>query len=176
LVLPGLTDAQWAQARALAELLVEWNTKVNVISRKDIDNVLHRHVLPTLAMAAALKIPPGALCLDVGTGGGLPGLPLAIAYPGPASSWWAPGKKIQVVRDMAERLGLRNVEARHARIQEVAERADFVVGRSVTALPRFLGWVRKNLAPPSPACPHAGIFYIKGGELESEIHELGILP
>lgn len=116
--------------------------------------------------------------MDVGTGGGLPGLPMAICYPEAKFVLLdARGKKITAVKDMAERLNLSNVEARHGRVEDVTEKFDFVLGRSVTALPQFVGWVTKNLKSPKDACSQeSGIFYIKGGDFVDELQELQVSP
>jgi 16S rRNA (guanine527-N7)-methyltransferase len=185
---PELTAAQWTQLEQLGALVQEWNGKVNVISRKDIENVLPRHVLPCMGIAKLLhKAPAGTRLMDVGTGGGFPGLPLAIACPHVRFLLVdSIGKKIRVVADMARRLGLSNVEARHTRVEEVRERFHFVTGRSVTAMARFVGWVQaKFVAEPlaaSAALPgvgaeiRGGILYIKGGigeDVKDQVEDLG---
>ncbi|EWM29945.1 16s rrna methyltransferase [Nannochloropsis gaditana] len=148
---PDLRPAQWKQIEALANLLVEINTKINVISRKDIQNVLPNHILPALGLATLLrKAPAGTSVLDIGTGGGFPGLPLAIACPQLNLLLVdATGKKIRAVAAMSARLNLKNVATLHARIEEVqGQRFDYVVGRSVTAIPRFLRWAQPKLKVP----------------------------
>eukprot|EP00624_Nannochloropsis_granulata_P004024 evm.model.NODE_30218_length_33705_cov_28.284647.11 len=127
---PELTPGQWAKLEALGALVQEWNGKVNVISRKDIENVLPRHVLPCMGISKLLaKAPPGTKLMDVGTGGGFPGLPLAICCP--HVHFWlvdSIGKKVKVVGDMAARLGLKNVTARHTRVEEVREKFHYITG------------------------------------------------
>ncbi|GAB5030455.1 16s rrna methyltransferase [Nannochloropsis oceanica] len=183
-----LTPGQWAKLEALGALVQEWNGKVNVISRKDIENVLLRHVLPCMGISKLLaKAPSGTKLMDVGTGGGFPGLPLAICCP--HVHFWlvdSIGKKVKVVGDMAARLGLKNVTAWHTRVEEVREKFHYITGRSVTAMPRFVGWVQDKFIVPSAAAeavaaavegemtPSRGILYIKGGiNEENQEEDLG---
>lgn len=177
---PELTPVQWERLERLGALVQEWNCKVNVISRKDVENVLSHHVLPCMGISKLLsKAAEGTKVMDVGTGGGFPGLPLAICCP--QVKFWlvdSIGKKVRVVGDMAVRLGLQNVRVRHTRVEEVRERFNFVTGRSVTAMPRFVGWVKDKLhaAPsaPSKGFPDDGILYIKGGVSdETQEEDLG---
>ncbi len=192
---PELAEGQWRQLEQLGALVQEWNGKVNVISRKDIENVLPRHVLPCMGIAKLLHhAPPGTRLMDVGTGGGFPGLPLAICCPQVRFLLVdSIGKKIRVVADMARRLGLTNVEARHTRVEMVTERFNFVTGRSVTAMPRFVGWVQQKFVgeplAASAALPglmgvgadpggdiRGGILYIKGGvgeDVKEQVEDLG---
>lgn len=191
---PELTPGQWAQLEQLGALVQEWNGKVNVISRKDIVNVLPRHVLPCMGIAKLLaRAPEGTRLMDVGTGGGFPGLPLAICCPKVRFLLVdSIRKKINVVSDMARRLGLANVEARHTRVEEVREKFHFITGRSVTAMPRFVGWVQGKFVwealAASAALPgvetgagggdgegiRGGILYIKGGVGEDVKDQAGI--
>ncbi|CAM9600188.1 unnamed protein product [Phaeothamnion confervicola] len=143
-----LSDEQWRKVELLCDLIQEWNGRLNLVSRKDVENIFQHHVLPCLALANALPLAAGATVLDVGTGGGLPGLPLAICNPHARFTLVdARGKKIAAVADMARQLGLMNVDARHARIEEVDQTYDYVVGRAVAALPTFVEWIEKNLRP-----------------------------
>ncbi len=167
---PALSPLQISQFEALGSLYREWNEKINVISRKDIDELYVRHVLHSLAIAKIIRFKPGTNLLDVGTGGGFPGIPLAIFFP--ESNFTlidSIGKKILVVQEVAGQLKLTNVHALKARVQEIKLRYDFVISRAVTAFPDFVSMVRKNVSAQSGNALPNGIIYLKGGDFEAEI-------
>lgn len=167
---PELTASQTAQFERLGPLYGDWNGKINVISRKDIEELYERHVLHSLAISKIIHFLPGTTVLDVGTGGGFPGIPLAILFPECRFTLIdSIGKKIKVVQEVAAELGLTNVAAMHTRVQEVKTRCDFVVSRAVTAFPDFVSMVRKNVSPVSKNALPNGIIYLKGGDFEEEI-------
>ena len=167
---PNLTPLQIRQFEALEGLYREWNAKINVISRKDIDELYVRHVLHSLAIAKNIRFRPATTLLDVGTGGGFPGIPLAILFPECHFTLIdAIGKKINVVQAVADQLELSNVSARKNRIQEIKLKYDFVLSRAVTAFPEFVAMVRKNVSPQSNNAIPNGIIYLKGGDFEAEI-------
>jgi 16S rRNA (guanine527-N7)-methyltransferase len=161
----------------LAALLREWNAKLNLVSRPDVENIERRHLAACLAPLRFLKLKGAASILDVGTGGGLPGLPLAICYPHTKFLLVdSIGKKVRAVTDMARRLGLNNVEARQARAETLTGHFDFVLGRAVTALPAFVAWVKGRVkAGDSHSLPN-GLLCWKGGDLTEEIGALGVEP
>ncbi len=167
---PDLTGLQISQFEALGSLYREWNEKINVISRKDIDELYVRHVLHSLAIAKIIRFRPGTNLLDVGTGGGFPGIPLAILFPDSNFTLIdAIGKKIMVVQEVVDQLQLINVKAQKNRVQEIKLRYDFVISRAVTAFPDFVSMVRKNVSPHSGNALPNGIIYLKGGDFEGEI-------
>ncbi|MCX6220538.1 MAG: 16S rRNA (guanine(527)-N(7))-methyltransferase RsmG [Bacteroidia bacterium] len=167
---PDLSPLQINQFEALGSLYSEWNEKINVISRKDIDELYVRHVLHSLAIAKIIRFKPGTNLLDVGTGGGFPGIPLAILFPDSNFTLIdAIGKKILVVQEVAGQLKLTNVRAQKNRVQEIKLRYDFVISRAVTAFPDFVSMVRKNVSPHSGNALPNGIIYLKGGDFEAEI-------
>lgn len=148
----------------------EWNEKINVISRKDIDELYLRHVLHSLSIAKIIRFQPGTSLLDVGTGGGFPGIPLAILFPECHFTLIdSIGKKILVVQEVANQLGLGNVTGKKNRVQEVKARFDFILSRAVTAFPDFVQMVRKNVSPLSKNALPNGIIYLKGGDFDAEI-------
>jgi len=172
---PDLTDQQRAQIEQLPELYNLWNSQINVISRKDIDLLYERHVLHSLGIAKIMSFLPGETVLDVGTGGGFPGIPLAILFPKTQFHLVdSIGKKIKVVQEVAKALGLNNVEATHARAEQVDEKFDFVVSRAVTQLKDFYPWVRTKFNKQSKNKLPNGILYLKGGDLDQEIKESGL--
>ncbi len=154
----------------LLPLYNEWNSKINVISRKDIDNIYLHHVLHSLAIAKVITFIPQSKVLDIGTGGGFPGIPLAIMFP-QVSFILADsiGKKIKVVEEVAASLGLGNVETRVQRAEQIQDKVDFVVSRAVTQLPVFVPWVRKNISANSRNSIKNGILYLKGGDVDEEL-------
>lgn len=167
---PDLTDQQMDQFGRLGTLYEEWNAQINVISRKDIEQLYERHVLHSLAIAKVIQFKPRTTVLDVGTGGGFPGIPLAILFP--ETSFMlidSIGKKIKVVNEVASALGLTNVTAEHVRVEEVKQKFDFVVSRAVTAFPRFVSMARTKVASQSNNDLPNGILYLKGGDFDEEI-------
>lgn len=167
---PDLTDLQSENFAQLGQLYREWNDKINVVSRKDIDSIYERHILHSLAIAKVISFKPGTSVMDVGTGGGLPGVPLAILFP--EVSFYlvdSIGKKIRVVKELSESLDLNNVRAEQKRAEEVKEKFDFVVSRAVTAMPRFVSWVEKTIKPIDHNALPNGILALKGGDLEEEL-------
>lgn len=170
---PGLTAAQKEQFAALSSLYREWNGKINVISRKDIDNLYTNHVLHSLGIAKVQAFKPGASVLDVGTGGGFPGIPLAILFPETGFRLVdSIGKKITVVQGVAASLGLHNVTATQIRAEELKGEFDFIVSRAVTRLKTFYGWVHRKTKKKSNHELYNGILYLKGGDLQEELAEL----
>ncbi|MGK6352309.1 16S rRNA (guanine(527)-N(7))-methyltransferase RsmG [Parapedobacter sp. DT-150] len=169
---PKLSSKQREQFRQLGELYPDWNAQINVVSRKDIDSLYLHHVLHSLGIAKFTNFVAGTRILDVGTGGGFPGIPLAIAFPDVHFHLVdSIGKKIKVVREVAATIGLENVEADHIRAEQLDERYDFVVSRAVTRLIDFYPWVsNKFLKKDKNAIPN-GILYLKGGDLREEIRE-----
>lgn len=167
---PGLTPEQKERFEQLQPLYTEWNSKINVISRKDIDSLYERHVLHSLAIARFIRFTPGSKILDVGTGGGFPGIPLAIFFPNVEFHLVdSIGKKIMVVNAVAENLGLKNVTTEQMRAEQLKSKYDFVVSRAVTQLPEFVSWIRKNISLKQQNAIPNGVIYLKGGNLEGEI-------
>ena len=169
---PQITAAQEEQFARLQPLYKEWNSKINVVSRKDIDQLYVHHVLHSLAIAKVQPFVSGAQILDVGTGGGFPGIPLAIMFP--QSSFFlvdSIGKKISVVKGVAEALDLQNVRAEQIRAEQVKGQYDFVISRAVTRMKPFIDWVEKKVKQDSKHPLYNGILYLKGGELEEEMEE-----
>ncbi|MHA7102698.1 16S rRNA m(7)G-527 methyltransferase [Roseivirga pacifica] len=170
---PNLTAQQKEQFAALPELYREWNDKVNVVSRKDIDNLLERHVLHSLGIAKVRQFLPGSDILDVGTGGGFPGIPLAILYPDSQFHLVdSIGKKIRVVNAVAESLGLENVKGEQIRAEQLRNKYDFVVSRAVTRLAKFYPWIKRSFKSQNrhSSLPN-GLLYLKGGDLQEELQE-----
>ncbi len=173
---PDLTDHQKNQVEKLEPLYREWNERINVISRKDIDNLFVNHVLHSLAIAKIISFKPGANILDIGTGGGFPGIPLAILFPQTNFHLVdSIGKKITVVKNVVEGLGLTNVKAEQVRGEEIKAKYDFVISRAVTRMREFYGWVRNKTTPQSIHSLDNGILYLKGGDLDEELDELGTM-
>jgi 16S rRNA (guanine527-N7)-methyltransferase len=167
---PDLTRDQLDKFRQLEELYIEWNSKINVISRKDMEHFYERHVLHSLGIAKVIQFTPGAQVLDVGTGGGFPGIPLAIVFPETKFLLVdSIGKKIKVVEEVAHAAGITNVEAVKARAEEVKGKFDFVVSRAVTTLPDFIKWVETKIKRESRNTIQNGILYLKGGDLDAEL-------
>ncbi len=167
---PDITVRQREQFAALPGLYGEWNDKINVVSRKDIDNLMSHHVLHSLAIAKVMPFKSMARVMDVGTGGGFPGIPLAILFPDVQFVLVdSIGKKIKVVSDVAQQLGLKNVTALHTRAEQVEGRFDFVVSRAVTNLSDFTKWVRGKFSTVEFHPLRNGILYLKGGDLTEEL-------
>ncbi|MGN6398044.1 MAG: 16S rRNA (guanine(527)-N(7))-methyltransferase RsmG [Mucilaginibacter sp.] len=172
---PDLTAQQQHQFNSLPELYAFWNNQINVISRKDIESLGERHVLHSLGIAKVLEFLPGENIMDVGTGGGFPGIPLAIMFPETDFHLVdSIGKKIKVVQEVAKAAGLKNVRASHLRAEQVNEKFDFVVSRAVTQLKDFYPWVRGKFKKESRNKLANGILYLKGGDLSDEIKESGL--
>jgi 16S rRNA (guanine527-N7)-methyltransferase len=172
---PNITPQQQQQFEQLPELYNFWNNQINVISRKDIDQLYERHVLHSLGIAKVMQFLPGENVLDVGTGGGFPGIPLAILFP--ETQFFlvdSIGKKIKVVKEVASALGLQNLKAEHLRAEQVNEKFDFVVSRAVTRLKEFYPWVKGKFSNQSKNTLANGILYLKGGDLQEEIAESGL--
>lgn len=167
---PDLTERQREQLAALLPLYEEWNAQINVISRKDMDHFYEHHVLHSLAIAKAVRFKPMAEVLDVGTGGGFPGVPLAIMFPDARFTLIdSIGKKIKVVSDVIERLALANTKALQIRAEQLDGEFDFVVSRAVTTLPEFVPWVKGKISKTQYHTLHNGILYLKGGNLDTEL-------
>jgi 16S rRNA (guanine527-N7)-methyltransferase len=168
---PSLTDEQRRQFAALDELYRDWNSKINVISRKDIDNLYEHHVLHSLAIAKAITFRPHTRVLDFGTGGGFPGIPLAILFHETDFKLIdGTGKKIRVAQEVSEAIGLKNCHPVQLRGEEEKEKYDFIVSRAVMPLPDLVKIVRKNIAREQHNALPNGILCLKGGELQAEIH------
>ena len=172
---PNLTSKQLSQFEQLGDLYKFWNAQINVVSRKDIDNIYTHHILHSLAIAKIISFVPNTKILDVGTGGGFPGIPLAIMFPECKFTLVdSIRKKIKVVNAISESLDLKNVCAMQARAEELKTKFDFVVSRAVTDLPAFVSWTwNKITANGNNALPN-GIIYLKGGDLHDEIKSLKI--
>lgn len=169
-----LSDQQLKQFAQLEALYNEWNSKINVISRQDIDQIYERHVLHSLAIAKIIRFKAGTTVLDVGTGGGFPGIPLAIFFPESQFTLIdSIGKKIKVVNEVASALGLRNVRAEQIRVEDLSGQFDFVVSRAVTAFPKFVAITRKKISGESKNERENGILYLKGGDFEAEVQPFG---
>ena len=167
---PDLTDEQKFKFEQLGELYKDWNAKINVISRKDIDFLYERHVLHSLGIAKILQFRDGTKILDVGTGGGFPGIPLAIMFP-EVNFYLVDviAKKIRVVNEVSTALELSNVRAEQRRAGTFDDRFDFIVSRAVTNMPDFVKWIRKNINKKSDHTLSNGILYLKGGDLTEEL-------
>jgi len=170
---PNLTEKQKEQFSLVGSLYKEWNDKINVISRKDIDNLYTNHILHSLGIAKLISFNPGAEILDVGTGGGFPGIPLAILFPETQFHLVdSIGKKITVVKEVSTALGLKNVNAEQIRAEQIKGKYDFIVSRAVTRMKEFYGWVNTKSKPKSTHSLDNGILYLKGGDLDEEMNEL----
>ncbi len=165
-----ISENQKSQFSKLEELYTFWNAQINVISRKDIDELYLRHVLHSLGIAKVQSFKPNAIVLDVGTGGGFPGIPLAILFP--ETQFYlvdSIGKKIKVVKEIVSSLGLKNVKAEHIRAEKVKGEFDFIVSRAVTNMDDFVKWTRKKIAKKKCHELKNGILYLKGGDLYEEL-------
>lgn len=167
---PNLTDTQKAQFAALYDLYTDWNSKINVISRKDITNLYEHHVLHSLGIAKVINFKPGTEVMDLGTGGGFPGIPLAILFPDTHFHLVdSIGKKVRVATEITAAVGLKNVTTRHCRAEEEKQRFDFVVSRAVMPLTDLLKIIRKNISKEQRNALPNGLICLKGGELEKEV-------
>ena len=167
---PNLTEKQIQQFSQLQNLYTNWNAQINVISRKDMDNLYIKHVLHSLAIAKVIDFADGSKILDVGTGGGFPGIPLAILFPEVEFLLVdSIGKKIKVVNEVAICIGLKNLRAEHKRTEQVLGQFDFVVSRAVTKMKVFQQWVRKRISVKQKNTLFNGILYLKGGDLTEEL-------
>lgn len=171
---PDLSEKQKEQFAKLAELYTDWNSKINVISRKDMDQFYIHHVLHSLGVSKVMPFEPGTKVLDIGTGGGFPGIPLAILFPETHFHLVdSIGKKITVVKDVVKQLKLTNVEAQQARAEELVRKYDFVVSRAVTRMINFYPWVKNKIRKEDINEYPNGILYLKGGDVDEEMEELG---
>lgn len=167
---PNMTDEQVRQLEMLDALYHDWNSKINVISRKDIDNLYEHHVLHSMAIAKALRFRPGTKVLDFGCGGGFPGVPLALMFPEVQFRLIdGTGKKVRVAQEVANAIGLKNVDACHIRGEEEKGKYDFIVSRAVMPLPDLVKIVRKNIASKQQNSIPNGIICLKGGNLDVEL-------
>lgn len=168
---PNITDVQRSQMEMLRPLYCEWNSKINVISRKDIENIYSHHVLHSLAIAKEIRFTNGSRILDFGTGGGFPGIPLAIMFPDCHFKLIdRTGKKIKVVNEVACSLGLKNIEAEQISGEEEKGKYDFVVSRAVMPLPDLMKIIKKNISGKQRNAIANGLLCLKGGNIDSEIH------
>ncbi len=171
---PKLTSVQISQFEQMGVLYKEWNEKINVISRKDIDALYEKHILHSLAIAKVITFKSGTEILDVGTGGGFPGIPLAVLFPECSFTLVdSIGKKIKVVEEVAKGLGLNNVTAINGRVESLDIQVDFVISRAVTRFTPFYNWVKHKFLKGDFNTLDNGILYLKGGDLEEEMKEFG---
>ncbi len=169
---PKISETQKMQFLDMQALYEDWNLKINVVSRKDIDELYLRHVLHSLGIAKVMEFQAGAQVLDVGTGGGFPGIPLAILFPKTEFTLVdAIGKKIRVVDEVISGLGLSNVSTFHSRVEDIPGHFDFIVSRAVAAMPTFVHWTHGKIKKKSTHALANGIFYLKGGDLSEELKD-----
>ncbi|GAB5565823.1 MAG: 16S rRNA (guanine(527)-N(7))-methyltransferase RsmG [Winogradskyella sp.] len=169
---PELTDVQIKQFEALKRLYQDWNSKINVISRKDIDELYLRHVLHSLGIAKVISFNEGSSILDVGTGGGFPGVPLAIMFPNCQFHLVdSINKKLKVINAVSEAIGLTNIKTTHSRVEAIDDTYDFIVSRAVTAMPEFTKWVKGKIDKIQKNDLKNGILYLKGGDLSEELKQ-----
>ena len=167
---PSLTEHQKEQFRSLYDLYADWNAKINVVSRKDFDQLYLRHVLHSLAIAKVCQFEAGTRVLDVGCGGGFPSVPLAIMFPEVKFvSADSIGKKITVVKGVCEGAGITNIDARNVRVEQIPEKFDYVVSRAVTEMPQFVKWIWSKIERGQKGTLPNGILYLKGGDLTEEL-------
>lgn len=169
---PNLTEDQISKFTLLETLYQDWNLKINVVSRKDIDELYLRHVLHALAIAKVLEFKPGTKLMDVGTGGGFPGIPLAILFPECSFHLVdSIAKKLKVVDEVVAGLELTNVKTTHARVEEIKDTYDFIISRAVAAMPTFVHWIKGRVAKKQNHELKNGILYLKGGDLSEELQD-----
>ncbi|PNQ75275.1 16S rRNA (guanine(527)-N(7))-methyltransferase RsmG [Hanstruepera neustonica] len=169
---PNLTDDQIVKFRKLESLYQDWNLKINVVSRKDIDELYLRHVLHSLAIPKVIQFKDGTKIMDVGTGGGFPGIPLAILFPECSFHLVdSIAKKLKVVEEVVEGLGLENVKTTHTRVEDINDTYDFIVSRAVAAMPTFVHWIKGKVAKKQNNELKNGILYLKGGDLTEELQD-----
>ena len=167
---PHLTDIQLKQFKVLQGLYEDWNSQINVISRKDIEALYLRHVLHSLSIAKLIQFKSGSKILDIGTGGGFPGVPLAILFPDVTFHLVdSINKKLKVVNGVADSLGLENIYTTHARAESIQGHYDFIISRAVTNMTDFVGWIKNRVAKKSVHSIKNGILYLKGGDLSEEL-------
>ena len=171
---PNLTEKQLRLYDEALALYLDWNSKINLISRKDTEHLLEKHILHSLGIAKMIEFKPNTQVLDVGTGGGFPGIPLAIMFPQVKFHLVdSIGKKVKVVFDIADKLGLNNVIAQQVRAENVGGQFDFIVSRAVTRLPEFNKWIKNKIRKKGFNDLRNGIIYLKGGDILDEIHQTG---
>lgn len=171
---PNITPDQAEKFEMLENLYIEWNSRINVISRKDMEHFYEHHVLHSLGIARVMQFQPGSYVMDAGTGGGFPGIPLSILFPDTRFLLIdSIGKKIKVVNEVVKATGILNVEAKQSRAEEIKQKFDFVVSRAVTTLPDFVKWVAHSIKTENRNTLKNGILYLKGGDLTTELAPFG---